>query len=93
MQEETAYINMRRYRAENDFLTRIVTIDESQLPLYSPPSKNKSKFWSKPGVNPPALPRCELHERQRMIIVGMDIAGVAFWDMMDENVTEMQKAL
>jgi hypothetical protein len=28
-----------------------------------------------------------------MIIVGMDIAGVAFWDMMDENVTELQKAI
>jgi hypothetical protein len=29
MQEETAYINLRRYRAENDFLTRIVAIGES----------------------------------------------------------------
>jgi hypothetical protein len=41
----------------------------------------------KPGTPGENIPRSELHERKLLLTVGMDIDGVAFWDVLEFNQT------
>ncbi len=68
-------------------LKKVIALDESWVFLYNPSSQDQAKFWTKKGHEPPKLPRQELHERKRLIVVGMDFNGVAFYKLMEENLT------
>jgi hypothetical protein len=67
-------------------LKKVIALDESRIFLYNPLSRDQAKFWTK-GHEPPKLPRQELHERKRLIVVGMDFNSVALYKLMEENLT------
>jgi len=87
MRFNIAQANLSRHRSRPSLLKRIIAIDESWVPIYSPPARHQSKSWVKPGTPGEKIPRSELHERKLLLTVGMDIDGVAFWDVLEFNQT------
>jgi hypothetical protein len=55
--------------------------------MYAPPQRHQGRFWIKPGKQPPKVPHAELHERKLLLTVGMDVSGVLFWSVLEENQT------
>lgn len=77
--------NLLRYNRHKKLLNRTLAIDETWVSMYTPPSRDKAKFWLKPGEQLPILPQQEKHERKRMLIMAMDINGIAFWELCEEG--------
>jgi hypothetical protein len=68
-------------------LERTLAIDETWVSLYSPPPHDKQRFWLKASEPAPEVPASELRERKRMLILAMDIKGIAFWHLCEEGET------
>jgi transposase len=64
-----------------------LAIDETWIPLHAPPPRDKQKFWLEPGAPRPEIPKEELGERKRMLIMAMDYRDIAFWHLCDEGQT------
>ena len=62
-----------------------MAIDETWLPMYAPPPRDKHKFWLKSGEPLPNLPCQGIRERKRMLIMAMDFNGIAFWELCEEG--------
>ena len=65
-------------------LKKVIALDESWVFLYNPLCRDQEKFWTKKEREPP---RHELHLRKRLIVVSMDFNVVAFYKLMEENLT------
>ena len=42
-------ISMKRFRSKDDFLVRLVTVDETWVQYYEPENKAQSRQWVVPG--------------------------------------------
>jgi hypothetical protein len=68
-------------------LKQTLAIDETWLSLYSPPPKDKQKFWLGKGEKAPEIPAKQMGERKRMLILAMDWQGVTFWHLYGKGET------
>ena len=55
--------------------------------MYTPLPKDKYKFWLKLGESLPTIPLQEMQKKKRLLVMAMDINGIAFWDMCEEKTT------
>lgn len=68
---------LRRYDREGDeFLSRIVTTDETWLFMYDPETKEQSKQWKTPSSPPPKKARVTKSAGKQMYIFFADIQGM-----------------
>lgn len=68
---------LRRYDAEGDeFLDRIVTLDETWLWYYDPETKADSSVWKTPGTPPPKKARVSRSGGKLMCVFFMDRHGM-----------------
>lgn len=68
---------LRRYDLEGDeFLSRIVTTDETWLFMYDPETKEQSKQWKTPASPPPKKARVSKSAGKQMFIFFADIHGM-----------------
>ena len=79
--------NLLRHRRHGNLLKKTLAIDESWVSLYRPAHKNKSAQWLAKGEVGTTQPRGGLWERKRMLIMAMDIDGIAFWHLCEEKQT------
>ena len=59
-----------------DFLSRIVTADETWITLYEPESKEQSTMWKTPGSPTPKKFKVSDSTKKQMFIMFFDIQGV-----------------
>ena len=59
-----------------DFLSRIVTADETWISLYEPESKEQSTMWKTPGSPSPKKFKVSRSTKKQMFIMFFDIQGV-----------------
>ncbi len=82
-----ARVNLERPARKRNLFGRLVAIDESWVALYSPPARDQMRFWLEPEAAAPNVPLPELHERNHLMIMAMDLDGVAFFSFLEENET------
>ena len=59
-----------------NFLSRIVTADETWINLYEPESKEQSTMWKTPGSPSPKKFKVSRSKKKQMFIMFFDIHGV-----------------
>lgn len=79
--------NLLRFRRNTRLLKRTLAIDETWVHLYAPPAKDKARFWLGADEKKPIIARQELRERKRMLIMAMDLNGITFWELCEEEQT------
>ena len=84
---DVCYGNLRQVRRNPKLLDRTVAIDETWVRLYSPAERDQRRYWLRPDEQGPSTVAPELRERKAMLIMAMDITGVAFWHLCDEGQT------
>ena len=68
---------VQRFEREGeDFLSRIVTADETWISLYEPESKEQSTMWKTPGSISPKKFKVSRSTKKQMFIMFFDIQGV-----------------
>ena len=68
---------VQRFEREGeDFLSRIVTADETWISLYEPESKEQSTMWKTPGSTSPKNFKVSRSTKKQMFIMFFDIQGV-----------------
>ena len=68
---------VQRFEREGeDFLSRIVTADETWISLYEPESKEQSTMWKTPGSPSPKKFKVSRSTKKQMFIMFFDIQGV-----------------
>ena len=68
---------VQRFEQEGeDFLSRIVTTDETWISLYEPESKEQSTMWKTPGSPSPKKFKVSRSTKKQMFIMFFDIQGV-----------------
>ena len=68
---------LRRYEREGDrFLGRIITSDETYIPLYDPETKLESMVWKQPSSPPPLKAKRCRSTKKNMFIFFMDSEGM-----------------
>ena len=68
---------VQRFEREGeDFLSRIVTADETWISLYEPESKEQSTMWKTPGSPSPKKFKVSRSTKKQMFIIFFDIHGV-----------------
>ena len=68
---------VQRFEREGeDFLSRIVTADETWNSLYEPESKEQSTMWKTPGSPSPKKFKVSRSTKKQMFIMFFDIQGV-----------------
>ena len=73
-------------------LKQTLAIDETWVSLYTPPPRDKQKFWLRKGERAPEIPAQGMGERKRMLIMAMDFKGIAFWHLYEEGETVTSEA-
>jgi hypothetical protein len=79
--------NLRRLRRHPNLLDRTLTIDETWVSLYSPPTRDQQRFWLRRDEQSPKIPAGDFRQKKRMLILAMDIKGVAFFHLCAEGQT------
>lgn len=82
-----AYDNKCKCINPSWYLRRIIAIDESWVPSYTPLPRHRRRSWIRKGEPVEKVPKQELHERKVMLVAGMDYDGVAFWDVLEQGQT------
>ena len=78
---ETAQTHLNRHENEGDqFINRIVAIDETWLRSYEPESKSQSSEWHTPSSPRPAKFRRTQGALKQLAIITYDIRGVLVTD-------------
>ena len=68
---------LRRWRKEGDeFLSRIITVDETWLVYYDPETKQQSSMWTRRGSTPPKKAKVTKSAGKHMFIMFMDMEGM-----------------
>ena len=66
---------LKRFRSKDDFLLRLVTVDETWVPYYEPENKAQSRQWVGPG-----FPRPKKFKTQPS---ACKVLAKVFWDAKD----------
>jgi Transposase (partial DDE domain) len=79
---------LNRYDREGDqFLHRVVTMDETWLYLYEPESKQQSMVWKHPGSPPPKKARTCKSSGKFMFMFFMDAHGLILQHAVPQGIT------
>lgn len=66
-------------------LTRIVTMDETMVSLFTPERKEQSKQWLPKGSPAPVKAKTQASRRKRMVLAFFDANGLIYSRIADEN--------
>ncbi len=72
-------------RANPEFLTKIVTMDESNIPLFQPERKRTSSQWLKKGSAPPIKFKEAASRKKQMVVTFFDINGLIYQRILPER--------
>lgn len=78
----TCRLNLRIFADDPDALNKTFSIDETWVSLYMSPNRNQQRRWTKAGEEPEPIVRENIHGNKRMLIMAMDISGIAFWELL-----------
>ncbi|XP_015793258.1 histone-lysine N-methyltransferase SETMAR-like [Tetranychus urticae] len=78
---------LQMIRDDPDCLKKTVTIDETWVSLYMAPDRNQQRQWVYPGEEPEPVTKENIHGNKRMLIMGVDWNGIAFWELLPEKTT------
>ncbi len=87
MRKELAEINLRTVRHSEDFLDRIVTGDETWVPLYDPETKQASSKWHPKGSMRPTKVVKSRSQKKTMLILFYDQRGVVHLEFLPQGET------
>ena len=77
MKERVRASNAFRWRKEGDeFLSRIITVDETWLSYYDPDTKQQPSMWTRRGSTPPKKAKVTTSAEKHMFIMFMDMEGM-----------------
>ncbi|KAI6657848.1 Transposase [Oopsacas minuta] len=78
---------LSRYKAEGDFLDRIVTGDETWFHYYEPESKTQSKQWKRRDELVAIKVKAAIYAGKRMATAFWDREGIIHLDWLPEKTT------
>ena len=70
---------LKRFRSKDDFLLRLVTVDETLVHYYEPENKVQSRQWVGPGSSKPKNFKLQPSAGKVMATVFWDALGVLCW--------------
>lgn len=79
--------NLSRYKKDKKLLDRTISIDETWVSLYMRPNRDQACSWTYPNEQPMNELQQNIHFNKRMLIMCMDINGIAFWELLPEKTT------
>lgn len=79
--------NLQIYRKTKELIKRTVSIDETWVSLYMEPDKSQARGWYQADEQPNEISRQNIHANKRMLIMGMDFGGIAFYELLPEKTT------
>ncbi len=80
-------MNLREYRHDDKFLERIVTGDETWVPLFDPESKQDSSQWLPKGSARPTKAVKSRAQKKTMLIFFYDMKGVVHLEFLPQGET------
>ena len=78
---------LKRFRSNDDFLLRLVTVDETWVHYYEPENKAQSRQWVGPGSPRPKKFKTQLSAGKVMATVFWDAKGVIMLDVLPKRST------
>ena len=78
---------LKRFRSKDDFLLRLVTVDETWVHLYEPENKAQSRQWVGPGSPKPKKFKTQPSAGKVMATVFWDAKGVIMLDFLPKRST------
>ena len=78
---------LRRFRSKDDFLLRLVTVDETWVHYYEPENKAQSRQWVGPGSPRPNKFKTQPSAGKVMATVFLDAKGVIMLDFLPKRGT------
>ena len=78
---------LERFRSKDDFLLRLVTVDETWVHYYEPENKAQSRQWVGPGSPRPKKFKTQLSAGKVMATVFWDAKGVIMLDFLPKRST------
>ena len=78
---------LKRFRSKDDFLLRLVTVDETWVHYYEPENKAQSRQWLGPGSPGPKKFKTQPSTGKVMATVFLDAKGVIMLDFLPKRST------
>ena len=78
---------LKRFRSKDDFLLRLVTVDEACVHYYEPENKAQSRQWVGPGSPNPKKFKTQPSASKVMATVFWDAKGVSMLDFLPKRST------
>ena len=78
---------LKRFRSKDDFLLRLVTVDETWVHYYKPENKAQSRQWVGPGSPRPKKFKTQPSAGKVMVTVFWDANGVIMLDFLPKRST------
>ena len=78
---------LKRFRSTDDFLLRLVTVDETWVHYYEPENKSQSRQWVGPGSPRPKKLKAQPSAGKVMATVFWDAKGVIMLDFLPKRST------
>ena len=78
---------LKRLRSKDDFLLRLVTVDETWVHYYEPENKAQSRQWVGPGSPRPKKFKTQPSAGKVMVTVFLDAKGVIMLDFLPKRST------
>ena len=78
---------LKRFRSKDDFLLRLVTVDETWVHYYEPENKAQSRQWVRPGSPGPKKFKAQPSAGKVMATVFWDAKGVIMLDFLPKRST------
>ena len=78
---------LKRFRSKDDFLLRLVTVDETWVHYYEPENKAQSRQWVGPGSPRPKKFKTQPSAGKVMVTVFWDAKGVIMLDFLPKRST------
>ena len=78
---------LKSFRSKDDFLLRLVTVDETWAHYYEPENKAQSRQWVGPGSPRPKKPKTQPSAGKVMATVFWDAKGVIMLDFLPKRST------
>ena len=76
---------LKRFRSKDEFLLRLVTVDETEVHYYEPENKVQSRQWVGPGSPRPNKFKTQPSDGKVMAIVFWDAKGVIMLDFLPKR--------
>ncbi len=87
VRKEICELNLRKVRHEEDFLERIITGDETWVPLFDPETKQESSEWRPKGSAQPRKAVKSRSQKKTMLILFYDSKGVIHMEFLPQGET------